>query len=53
MAIACVVVAWLFIPIASQIFAFFDSPNRRIVVLLVILDFATTLTLVRGFELRQ
>jgi hypothetical protein len=54
-AIAYAVVAWLLMQIAGQIFPFFEIPNWtvRLVVLLLILDFATTLPLVRGFELRQ
>jgi len=52
-AIACAVVAWLLMQIASQIFPFFEIPNWavRLVVLLLIIGFPVALILALAFEL--
>jgi TolB-like protein len=52
-AIAYVVVAWLLMQVASQIFPFFEIPNWavRLVVLLLIIGFPVALILAWAFEL--
>ncbi len=51
--VAYVVVAWLLIQVATQIFPFFDIPNWavRLVVLLLALGFPVTLIMAWAFEL--
>jgi len=52
-AVAYVVVAWLIIQVATQVFPFFEIPNWaiRLVVLLLILGFPVALILAWAFEL--
>src|SRR5437868_772084 len=52
-AVAYVVVAWLLIQVATQVFPFFGSPNWavRLVVLLLILGFPAALVLSWAFEI--
>ena len=52
-AAAYVVVAWLLIQVATQVFPFFEIPNWavRLVVLLLILGFPVALILAWAFEL--
>ncbi len=52
-AVAYVVVAWLLIQVATQVFPFFEIPNWavRLVVLLVILGFPAALVLSWAFEI--
>jgi len=52
-AVAYVVVAWLLIQIATQVFPFFDSPNWvvRLVVLLTILGFPIAVVYAWAFEM--
>jgi TolB-like protein/Tfp pilus assembly protein PilF len=52
-AVAYVVVAWLLIQVATQVFPFFEIPNWavRLVVLLLILGFPVALILAWAFEL--
>jgi TolB-like protein/Tfp pilus assembly protein PilF len=52
-AVAYVVVAWLFIQVATQVFPFFDIPNWvvRLVVLLTIVGFPVSLVCAWAFEI--
>jgi adenylate cyclase len=52
-AVAYVVVAWLLMQVASQLFPFFDVPNWavRLVVLLLVIGFPIALILAWAFEL--
>jgi serine/threonine-protein kinase len=52
-AIAYVVVAWLFIQVATQVFPFFEIPNWivRLVVLVTLLGFPLALTIAWAFEM--
>ncbi|MDP9291250.1 MAG: hypothetical protein M3O82_02665 [Verrucomicrobiota bacterium] len=53
-AVAYMIVAWLLIQIATQVFPFFEIPNwtvMRLVVLLLILGFPIALVLAWAFEL--
>ena len=52
-AIAYGVVAWLLMPVASQIFPFFEIPNWgvRLVVLLLVIGFPVAIILAWAFEL--
>jgi hypothetical protein len=52
-AVAYAVVAWLLIQVASQIFPFYEIPNRvvRLVVLVLIIGFPVALILAWAFEL--
>ena len=52
-AVAYVVVAWLLIQVATQVFPFFDIPNWvvRLVVLLIVLGFPIALLISWAFEL--
>ena len=52
-AVAYVVVAWLLIQVATQVFPFFDIPNGvvRLVVLLLVLGFPISLVLSWAFEI--
>src|SRR5436189_6012273 len=51
-AVACAVVAWLLMQIASQIFPFFEIPNWavRLVVLLLVIGFPIALIIAWAFE---